>query len=70
MKLIRSPAFQVRRYGWSAKLNLCILTDFEEFAVYETKTKPDKKQRASIGRVKYYKYTEYVEKWDEIYSIL
>ena len=27
------PAFQVRRYAWSAKLSLSILTDFEEFAV-------------------------------------
>ena len=29
------PAYQLRRYGWSAKLSLCILTDFEEFAVYD-----------------------------------
>ena len=65
----RSPAYQVRRYGWSAKLNLCVLTDFEEFAIYETNTKPNKNQSASIGRVKYYKYTEYVDNWEEIYSI-
>ncbi|MCX6035152.1 MAG: restriction endonuclease subunit M, partial [Chloroflexi bacterium] len=26
------PAFQLRRYAWSAKLPLSILTDFEEFA--------------------------------------
>ncbi|MGH2567256.1 MAG: type I restriction endonuclease, partial [Bacteroidota bacterium] len=30
-----SPAYQVRRYAWSAKLPLSILTDFEEFAVYD-----------------------------------
>lgn len=65
----KNPAFQVRRYGWSAKLPLCILTDFEELAIYETNTKPDKNQSASIGRIKYYKYTDYVEKWDEIASI-
>lgn len=65
----KNPAFQIRRYGWSAKLKLCILTDFEELAVYETNIKPDKKQSASIGRVKYYHYSEYVEKWDEIASI-
>src|SRR3990172_5869349 len=29
-----SPAYQLRRYAWSAKLPLSILTDFEEFAVY------------------------------------
>ena len=28
-----APAFQVRRYAWSAKLPVSILTDFEEFAV-------------------------------------
>lgn len=31
------PAFQLRRYAWSAKLPLSILTDFEEFA-YPTQT--------------------------------
>src|SRR3990172_1220090 len=30
-----SPAFQLRRYGWTEKLPLSILTDFEEFAVYD-----------------------------------
>src|SRR5262245_7840459 len=29
------PAYQVRRYGWSAKLPVSIITDFEEFAVYD-----------------------------------
>src|SRR4030095_16254667 len=29
------PAFQLRRYAWSAKLPLSILTDFEEFAIYD-----------------------------------
>ncbi|MBR0472967.1 MAG: N-6 DNA methylase [Methanosphaera sp.] len=65
----KEHAFQVRRYGWSAKLPLCILTDFEELAIYDTTIKPDKNQNASIGRIKYYKYTEYIDKWDEIYNI-
>ena len=29
------PAYQLRRYAWSSKLPLSILTDFEEFAVYD-----------------------------------
>ena len=29
------PAYQLRRYAWSAKLPLSILTDFEELAVYD-----------------------------------
>jgi type I restriction-modification system DNA methylase subunit len=64
------PAFQLRRYAWSAKLPLGILTDFEEFAVYESRSKPDKKDKASTGRVELYSFHEYVEKWDEIANIL
>jgi hypothetical protein len=33
------PAFQLGRYAWSAKLPLGILTDFEEFAVYDCRVK-------------------------------
>jgi hypothetical protein len=63
------PAFQLRRYSWSAKLPLGILTDFEEFAVYETRSKPNKKDKASTGRIAFHRFTEYAEKWDEIASI-
>lgn len=69
IKKDRNPAYQVRRYGWSAKLDICILTDFKQFSVYETNTKPQPTQPAGTGRVKYYEYTDYVDKWEEIYSI-
>lgn len=65
----RSPAYQARRYGWSAKIPIVILTDFEELAIYETTSKPKETERASTDRVLYYTYNEYVEKWDEIYAI-
>src|SRR6266540_3481664 len=60
------PAFQLRRYAWSAKLPLGILTDFEEFAVYDCRVKPDKGDKAATGRVKLLSYKDYIEKWDEI----
>jgi len=41
------PAYQLRRYAWSAKLPLSILTDFEEFAVYDCRIKPAKRDMAS-----------------------
>jgi len=63
------PAFQLRRYAWSAKLPLSLLSDFEELAIYDCRAKPDKKDKASVGRVRLYSYTEYVEKWDEIAAI-
>ena len=40
-----APAFQLRRYAWTAKLPLSILTDFEELAVYDCRIKPDKMTR-------------------------
>jgi hypothetical protein len=30
-----SPAYQLRRYAWSAKLPISILTDFEALAIYD-----------------------------------
>lgn len=65
----RSPAFQARRYGWSAKIPIVILTDFEELAIYETSSKPKEHERASTNRVLYYNCDEYIDKWEEIYSL-
>ena len=62
----KDHAFQIRRYGWNARLPLCILTDFEEFSVYDTTIKPNKNDKASVARVLYYKFTDYVDKCDEI----
>lgn len=63
------PAYQLRRYGWSAKLPLSILTDFEEFAVYDCRNKPGKNDSSAVGRVLYLTYEQYAEKWDEIANI-
>ncbi len=63
------PAYQLRRYAWSAKLPLSILTDFEEFVIYESRTLPKKNDRTSTGRILYLNYKEYVDRWDEIYNI-
>ncbi|MBU3980663.1 MAG: N-6 DNA methylase [Proteobacteria bacterium] len=63
------PAYQLRRYGWSAKLPLSILTDFEEFAVYDCRVKPAKTDKVSHSRILYMKYTDYIERWDEIVNI-
>ena len=63
------PAYQLRRYAWSAKLPLSILTDFEEFAVYDCRIKPNHADKASAARVLYFTYTEYEAHWDEIAAI-
>ncbi|HBD95097.1 MAG: hypothetical protein A2015_02370 [Spirochaetes bacterium GWF1_31_7] len=62
------PAFQVRRYGYTAKLPLSILTDFEEFAIYDTRIKPDKNDKASVARIFYCTYDEYEKNFEFIYN--
>ena len=55
------PAYQLRRYAWNAHLPLSVLTDFEEFAVYNCKAKPDPKDSAATGRDLFLRYTDYVD---------
>ncbi|MBN1572011.1 MAG: N-6 DNA methylase [Deltaproteobacteria bacterium] len=64
-----APAFQLRRYAWSAKMPLSILTDFEEFAVYDCRVKPVKTDKASNARVCYFTYKEYEKKWGVISDV-
>ncbi len=63
------PAFQLRSYAWSAKLPLSILTDFEEFAVYDCRIPPNKKDKASNARIMFLTYDQYIDRWDEIENI-
>ena len=63
------PAFQLRRYAWSAKLPLSILTDFEEFAVYDCRSRPVRTDKASTARIKLLRYSEYPDRWDELCSV-
>ncbi|HZP83284.1 MAG TPA: N-6 DNA methylase [Chthonomonadaceae bacterium] len=63
------PAFQLRRYAWSAKLPLSILTDFEEFAVYDCRIPPQESDKAAIARTLFLGYQDYAARWDEIAAI-
>ncbi len=63
------PALQIRRYAWNARLPLSILTDFEEFAVYDCTMKPMPGDTAATARIAYFTYKEYSEKWGWIASI-
>ncbi len=62
------PAYQVRRYAWSAKLPISILTDFEELAVYDCNKKPNPTDKASAGRIKYLTYDQYLGEFDFIWN--
>lgn len=62
------PAYQVKRYAWSAKLPISILTDFDEFAVYDCTLKPKPTDKASIGRIKYLTFKEYLAEFDFLWN--
>ncbi|MGD0536282.1 MAG: N-6 DNA methylase [Verrucomicrobiota bacterium] len=62
-------AYQLRRYAWSAKLPLSILSDFEEFAVYDGRVKPHQNDPAATARIFHCTCREFAEKWDWIASI-
>ena len=63
------PALQLRRYAWTAKLPVSILTDFEEFTVYDTRVRPEPSDKASIGRILYLTFEEYADRWAEIAGV-
>jgi N-6 DNA Methylase/Type I restriction enzyme R protein N terminus (HSDR_N) len=64
-----SPAFQLRRYAWTAKLPLSILTDFEEFATYDCRYQPKQEDGPRTARLNFLTYEQYPDRWEEIASI-
>lgn len=61
-------AYQVRRYGWSAKLPVSIITDFEEFSVYDCTRKPSLTDPASVSRIRYLTWKEYLSEFDFLWD--
>ena len=62
------PAYQIRRYGWSAKHPISIITDFEEFAIYDCTKKPKPDDKPSVARIKYFTYQDYLKEFDFIWE--
>ena len=61
-------AYQIRRYAWSGKLAVSILTDFEEFAIYDCSKKPSPNDKASMSRIEYINYKDYLNRFDFLYD--
>jgi len=64
-----APAYQLRRYAWSGKLPLSILTDFQEFVVYDCRVKPAASDKSSVARTLYVGCEQYEERWEEIADV-
>lgn len=60
------PALQLRRYGWNAKIGVGVLTDFQEFAVYDCTVPPTSADKANAALVDYYTFDKFEQSWSEI----
>jgi hypothetical protein len=63
-------AKQVRRYGFTAKLKISVLSNFEYLIIYDTSVKVEKEDSFQKALVKKYHYSEYESKFEEIKKLL
>ncbi len=63
-------AKQVRRYGFTAKLKISVLSNFEYLIIYDTSVKAEKEDSYNRALVKKYHYTEYESKFEEIKQLI
>ena len=63
-------AKQVRRYGFTAKLKISVLSNFEYLIIYDTSVRVEKDDTYQKALVKKYHYTEYESKFEEIKQLL
>ena len=59
-------AVQLRAYGWSGNTDVGILTDFEEFVVYDCRVKPKVDDSTNVARVMLITYEHYIEQWEDL----
>lgn len=63
-------AFQTRRYGWSANLDISILTNFEHLIIYDCRYKPETSDNEHTARYKVFSYEDYDLAMDEIKRLI
>ncbi|SKA70914.1 Eco57I restriction-modification methylase domain-containing protein [Desulfobaculum bizertense] len=66
----RTPAFQIRSYGYTAQLGISILTNFEYLVIYDTSFLPTVNDDPTHSRLKVYRYTDYEKIFDFLYDKL
>ncbi|EAG0758380.1 restriction endonuclease [Listeria monocytogenes] len=66
----KNSALQARRYGWNAGHSISVLTNFDNLAIYQTYENPSESDESSTFRYKLYHFEEYLDKFEEIYSLL
>lgn len=64
------PSYQIKRYGWNAKMTISVLTDFEELSIYDCTKEPNSKDTPAKARLHYTTYDKYEKEWDFLWSVL
>jgi type I restriction-modification system DNA methylase subunit len=66
----KSAVLQARRYGFSAKHYVTVLTNFEYLLIYDSTVVPKENDETHVALIGKFHYSEYQKKWDEICSII
>lgn len=66
----QDTAKQIRRYGFTAKLKISVLSNFEYLAIYDCSEKVKETDQSRTSLVKLYHFSEYEKYFDEIYDYL
>lgn len=64
------PAKQIRRYGYTAKLKISVLSNFEYLTIYDCSEKVESTDEVGKCRISLYHYTEYASKFEELKKYL
>lgn len=59
----RDSAYQLRRYCWTAGLPYGLVSDFEEFAIYDCRRPPSPTDSTAVGRIAYFSITDIDTYW-------
>jgi len=63
-------AKQIRRYGFTAKLKISVLSNFEYLIIYDCSIKIGEKDKFNKALIKKYHFSEYEKKFNEITCLL
>ncbi|MGG8497909.1 Eco57I restriction-modification methylase domain-containing protein [Tenacibaculum sp. TC6] len=67
---INNSAKQVRRYGFTARLKISVLSNFEYLAIYDCSEKVNSEDNVAKSLIKRYHYSKYEECFEEIKEFL
>ncbi|MFC2155468.1 Eco57I restriction-modification methylase domain-containing protein [Acidobacteriota bacterium] len=61
-----SAAIQIRRYGFTGKVKISVLSNFEHLIIYDCSVPVEEDDNCSKGRINIYHYSEYEKKFEEL----